>query len=184
MPIERRLPVAEFMKIIIRHEQPKDIAAIRQVVEQAFGQAAEANLVDALRRNGKALISLVAEDEGRIVGHILFSPIRIETGDGELAGIGLAPLAVLPDKQNLGIGSLLVERGLIECRRDGHPFVIVLGHPHYYPRFGFVPASRFNVKSEYDVRDEVFMIAELQEDSLREIAGTAKYATEFNDELP
>jgi putative acetyltransferase len=167
--------------IVIRHEQPEDIAVIHQINEQAFGQPAEANLVDALRRNGKAVLSLVADDDGRVIGHILFSPVLIDTGKRQVPGIGLAPLAVSPERQNEGIGSLLVEHGLKQCREAGHPFVIVLGHPNYYPRFGFVPASRYNVKSEYDVRDEVFMIQELQQGSLLGIAGTAKYQSEFNE---
>ncbi|MDQ3010587.1 MAG: N-acetyltransferase, partial [Acidobacteriota bacterium] len=149
--------------MVIRYETPEDIAVIHQIIEQAFGRPAEANLVDALRRNGKAILSLVAEDNGRVVGHILFSPGVIDAAERPLPGIGLAPLAVLPERQNEGIGSLLVERGLKLCRETRHPFVIVLGHPEYYPRFGFVPASRFGVKSEYDVRDEVFMAMELQE---------------------
>jgi putative acetyltransferase len=167
--------------VIIRSEKPVDIAVVHQVVEQAFEQPAEANLVDALRRNGKARLSLVAEDNGRVIGHILFSPVTIETAEGLLEGIGLAPLAVSPERQNEGIGSALVEEGLRQCREAKYPFVVVLGHPNYYPRFGFVPASRFNVKSEYDVRDEVFMIQELQQSSLLGIAGTAKYQNEFNE---
>ncbi len=167
--------------IVIRHEQPEDIAVIHQIVAQAFGRAAEANLVDALRRNGKGILSLVADDNGRVIGHILFSPVVIEDGERLVSGIGLAPLAVSPERQNEGIGSLLVEQGLREGREAGHPFVVVLGHPNYYPRFGFVPASRYNVKSEYDVRDEVFMIQELQQGSLLGIAGTAKYQNEFNE---
>ena len=167
--------------IVIRHEQPEDIAVIHQINEQAFGQPAEANLVDALRRNGNAILSLVADDNGRVIGHILFSPVVIDTGENLFSGIGLAPLAVSPERQNEGIGSLLVEQGLRECREAGHPFVVVLGHPNYYPRFGFVPTSRYNVKSEYDVRDEVFMIQELQQGSLLGVAGTAKYQPEFNE---
>lgn len=167
--------------IVIRPEQPEDITVIHHVVHQAFGQPAEANLVDALRRNGKAKISLVAEDNGRVIGHILFSPVTIETANGLIEGIGLAPLAVSPERQNEGIGSRLSEEGLTRCREGGYPFVIVLGHPDYYPRFGFVPASRFGVKSEYDVRDEVFMAMELQEGSLADSAGVAKYQPEFNE---
>jgi len=167
--------------IVIRHEQPEDIAVIHQIVAQAFGRPAEANLVDALRRNGKAILSLVADDNGRVVGHILFSSVVIDTGEKLFSGIGLAPLAVSPERQNEGIGSLLVEQGLRECREAGHPFVVVLGHSHYYPRFRFVPASRYNITSEYDVRDEVFMVQELQEGSLLGIAGTAKYQNEFNE---
>lgn len=166
---------------IIRFEEPRDIAAIRKVVEEAFGQPAEADLVDALRRNGKAALSLVAEVNDRVVGHILFSPVTVETGDGELVGIGLAPLAVLPEFQNRGVGSALVEHGLERCREAGHRFAIVLGHPDYYPRFGFVPASRFGIKSKYDTPDEHFMAMELREGALQNQAGMARYQPEFDE---
>lgn len=166
--------------ITIRPEQPEDITAIHHVVKQAFERAAEAELVDLLRRNGKAVLSLVAEDSGRIVGHILFSPVVIETEHGLIDGVGLAPLAVDPERQNEEIGSNLVRQGLLECRRMGHPYAIVLGHPEYYPRFGFVPASRFGIKSTYDVRDEAFMAIELTTDTLRNAAGIANYQPEFD----
>jgi len=165
----------------IRTETTEDMVAIRNVNERAFGRPAEADLVDALRRNGKVTLSLVAEDDGRIVGHILFSPVTIEAGDDHLAGVGLAPMAVLPELQNRGIGSLLVKRGLDHCREARHQFAVVLGHPEYYPRFGFVPASRFGVKCEYDVADEVFMAIELQEGALENCAGVVKYQVEFNE---
>jgi len=164
----------------VRPERPEDVSAIRIVNEQAFGRAGEADLVDALRRNGKAMLSLVAEYEGRIVGHILFSPATVRSGETELTGAGLAPLAVIPDRQNQGIGSVLVEEGLRRLREEGQMFVIVLGHPNYYPRFGFDPASRFNIKSEYNVADEVFMAMELQEGALQDRAGIALYQPEFN----
>jgi len=165
----------------VRPEKPEDVPAIRVVNEQAFGRAAEADLVDALRRNGKAILSLVAEDNGRIVGHILFSPVTIQSNETELTGAGLAPLAVVPDRQNQGIGSMLVEEGLRRLREAGHRFVVVLGHPNYYPRFGFFPASRFNIKSEYDVADEVFMAMELQAGALQDQSGIARYQPEFNE---
>lgn len=167
--------------VIIRDEKDEDIPAIRVVNEQAFGRPAEANLVDALRRNGKATLSLVAEEEGQIVGHILFSPVTIESGRTEFYGVGLAPLAVLPEFQNRGIGSALVKHGLDRCREAGHSFAIVLGHPRYYPRFGFVPASRFGIKSEYDTPDEHFMAMELREGALHNQAGMARYQPEFNE---
>ena len=167
--------------MIIRPEKPEDIPAIRIVNELAFGGAAEADLVDALRRNGKATISLVAEDDDRLVGHILFSPVTIETSERELVGVGLAPMSVIPERQNQRIGSLLVEDGLRRCREEGYRFVVVLGHPNYYPRFGFVPAGRFGIKSEYDVADEVFMVMELQEGALSGCAGVVKYQPEFNE---
>ena len=165
----------------VRPEKPEDIPAIRIVNRRAFGGAAEADLVDALRRNGKTVISLVAEDDGLIVGHIFFSPVAIHSKGAGLTGVGLAPLAVMPERQNQGIGSTLVEHGLRRCREEGHPYVVVLGHPNYYPRFGFVPASRFGIKSVYDVADEVFMVMELREGALSGCAGVAKYQPEFNE---
>jgi putative acetyltransferase len=167
--------------MIIRLEKPEDVPGIRIVNERAFGSSSEADIVDALRRNGKATISLVAEDEGRVVGHILFSPVTVETGERELAGLGLAPVAVLPEFQNRGVGSSLVEQGIERCREVGHSFVVVLGHPHYYPRFGFTPASRFGIKCEYDVADENFMAMELREGALQNQAGMARYQPEFNE---
>jgi len=165
----------------IRLENPEDIPAIRIVNERAFGRPAEADLVDALRRNGKASISLVAVDDGSIVGHIFFSLVTIQSKWTELMGIGLAPLAVIPERQNQRIGSMLVEQGLGRCREEGHKYVVVLGHPDYYPRFGFVPAGRFGIKSEYDVADEVFMVMELREGALKGCAGVVKYQPEFNE---
>jgi len=167
--------------MIVRPEKPEDIPEIRIVIEQAFGRPAEADLVDALRQNGKASISLVAEADGRIVGHIFFSPVTIQSKGTGLMGAGLAPLAIIPNRQNQRIGSMLVEHGLRRCREEGHKYVVVLGHPGYYPRFGFVPASRFGIKSEYDVADEVFMVMELREGALRGCAGVVKYQPEFNE---
>ncbi|MBO0858340.1 MAG: N-acetyltransferase [Chloracidobacterium sp.] len=164
----------------VRPEKPEDILAIRVVNERAFGRSAEADLVDGLRRNGKAILSLVGEDEGRVAGHILFSPALLLNGF-ELIGVGLAPLAVIPERQNQGIGTMLVKEGLMRLREEGRPFVVVLGHPHYYPRFGFVPASEFNIKSEYDVADEMFMAMELQEGALRDRTGIVRYQPEFNE---
>jgi putative acetyltransferase len=169
------------MMITIRKEQSEDTAAIHDVVEQAFEQTDEANLVDRLRENGKATISLVATDDERIVGHILFSPVTIESESETTGAIGLAPLAVLPELQNQGIGSRLTKAGLEECKRLGYGAVVVLGHAEYYPRFGFVPASRYRIKSEYDVRDEVFMILELREGALSDCSGVVKYQSEFNE---
>ena len=161
----------------IRPEQSADIAAIRLVIEQAFGQPAEANLVDNLRANGKAIVSLVAVENDQIVGHVLFSEATIDA----VTIIGLAPLAVLPSHQKQGIGTLLTNAGIEACRNTGYTAMIVLGHPEYYPRFGFMPASRFGIKSEYDVPDEVFMAMELQTGALSGCAGVAKYQPEFSE---
>jgi putative acetyltransferase len=164
----------------IRPEKPEDFPEIRRVVSEAFGQAAEADLVDALRRNGNVFLSLVAEREGAVIGHILFSAVNFETTEPQAAGQGLAPLAVSPEAQNQGVGSALVKEGLDCCRRAGVAYVVVLGHPSYYPRFGFQPASRFGIRSEYDSADEAFMLIELQSRALQGCAGIVKYQAEFD----
>ena len=164
---------------LIRTETGDDRAAIRRVNELGFGRKSEADLVDALREVARPHISLVAVVEDEIVGHIFFSPVTIESGDDSFTAIGLAPMSVLPAHQNHGVGSRLVRRGLRECERIGEHIVVVLGHPNYYPRFGFVPASSKGLRSEYDVPDEVFMVMELREGALKGRAGLVKYRPEF-----
>jgi putative acetyltransferase len=166
---------------MIRAETTDDYAAVREVNEQAFARAGEADLVDALRKSERPFISLVAEIEGRIVGHIFFSEVSIESNDSSFTALGLAPMAVLPEFQNQGIGSQLVRTGLEECLQRRHDIVVVLGHPEYYPRFGFIPARRKGLSCEYDVPDEVFMVAELREGALAERTGVVKYGPEFSD---
>jgi putative acetyltransferase len=165
----------------IRPEQSEDVAAIRLVVTAAFGQAAEADLVEKLRAHGKAVVSLVAEVDGQIVGHILFSEVTVETNPRNRKLIGLAPLAVLPAFQRRGVGGKLTHAGLAACCAAGFDAALVLGHPEYYPRFGFVPASRFGITSEYKVRDELFMALELRADALTACSGLAEYQPEFNE---
>ncbi len=167
--------------MLIRAEQLADIAAIHQVVEVAFGQPAEADLVDRLRANHKAVLSLVAEDNGVIVGHILFSEVSVEVNPQAIKLIGLAPVGVAIAHQRSGIGSLLSRAGLEACRALGYDAAVVLGHPEYYPRFGFVPASRHGIKSEYDVRDEVFMAMEFEPGALAQCSGVIRYQAEFNE---
>ena len=167
--------------VTVRHEGPGDLAIIRSVDARAFGQPAEAELVSALRERGQVTLSLVAVQEGRIVGHILFSPVIIESAKGTCPAIGLGPMAVLPELQRQGIGSLLIKAGLEECRQVGHERVVVLGHAEYYPRFGFIPASQHGVRCEYDVPDEIFMVLELRKGAFQGKAGTVKYQPEFNE---
>jgi putative acetyltransferase len=160
----------------IRFEQPGDIEKIREVNLQAFETETEANLVESLRNADVELISLVAEENGEVIGHILFSPVIL----GDLKIMGLAPMAVLPDRQNKGVGTKLVKAGLQDCEKAGYEAVVVLGHAGYYPRFGFVPSVNFGIKSEYDVPPEVFMVKELREGALKGAAGTVKYHPAFN----
>jgi putative acetyltransferase len=137
--------------------------------------------VDLLRGRGKAVLSLVATEEERVVGHILFSLVTIEEAGRVSEGIALGPMAVLPERQSAGVGSTLVRAGLERCREAARERVVVLGHPAYYPRFGFVPASRFGLRCEYDVPDEVFMAMELKEGAFEGIRGLVKYAPEFTE---
>ena len=158
----------------IRLEQPADVAAVHAINQAAFETSAEADLVDAIRAQAEPIISLVADDAGTTVGHILFSPVAL-AGHAELKIMGLAPMAVAPAQHRRGIGSALVREGLDHCRRLGYGAVVVLGHPGFYPRFGFAPASRFGLTSEYDVPDEVFMAVELTAGALEAKAGTIRY---------
>ncbi len=166
---------------VAREEREGDAESIRCVNELAFEQPLEADLVDRLRERGKLLVSLVAERRGEIAGHIAFSPVRVEPGTRGLRGAGLGPMAVVPDLLNQGIGSLLVREGLARCRELGVDYVVVLGHPHYYPRFGFAPASGFGLSCEWTVPDEAFMAMELRPGALADVRGTARYEPEFND---
>ena len=164
----------------IRQEVPEDFAAVRLVNEQAFGRVEEADLVDALRNNGKFLLSLVAVVDGHITGHVLFTPMKLITETRSYLIVALGPVAVLPEAQRQGIGSRLIESGLALCREMGETAVIVLGHSDYYPRFGFVRASQFGIESSYDVPDEAFMAVELEEGALNGRAGIAYYQPEFD----
>jgi len=160
----------------VRFEQPGDIEKIRLINLEAFETETEANLVDALRNTAVELISLVAEENGEVIGHILFSPAIL----GDLKIMGLAPMAVLPGWQSKGVGTKLINAGLQACEEAGYESVVVLGHAGYYPRFGFVPSVNFGIKSEYDVPPEVFMVKELQEGALNGVTGTVKYHQAFN----
>jgi len=166
--------------LAIREERPGDAAAIHSVNAAAFETAAEASLVRLLRERAAPIVSLVAEDGEVICGHILFSPVTI-AGQGGLVLMGLAPMAVHPSRQRQGIGSALVRAGLDACATIGSDGVVVLGHADYYPRFGFRPASRFGLKSEYDVPDEVFMAMELKPGALAGKGGTVRYHPAFGD---
>ncbi len=125
------------------------------------------------------MLSLVAEGNGIVVGHILFSPVSLSDRPG-LNMMGLAPMAVTPERQRQGIGSVLVRHGLDRCRELGVGAVVVLGHPGFYPRFGFVPAAQFGIDCEYKVSREAFLVVELQPGYLRDISGTVRYHAAFS----
>jgi len=162
----------------IRTAHSKDAAGIRAVNVSAFGTTAEADLVDTLCERAAPIISLVADDEGAIVGHILFTPVTLDT-DRELKVMGLAPMAVATGRQRQGIGAALVQAGLDECWQLGAAAVAVLGHAEYYPRFGFAPASNFGLMSQYDVPDDVFMIVEGRRGALAGKHGLLRYHPAF-----
>ena len=171
-------------RLTIRGECSGDISAVRIVNRLAFGQTAEANLVDLLRKRHKLLLSLVASFESRIVGHIAFSPVRILPESQSGSGAGLGPMAVIPEYQRMGIGSALVTEGLRRCRQLGLNYVVVLGHASYYPRFGLSPAARYGLTCIWPVPEGAFMALELNTGSLCGKKGTAAYEPEFSDVTP
>jgi putative acetyltransferase len=178
----------------IRAERHEDIPHIRAVNLAAFDTDLEANLVDALRAQASPFVSLVAEDKDKdkdkdkdedederaIVAHVLFTPVTLDGAD-ELRLMGLAPMAVVPAKQRQGVGTALVREGLERCRRIDAHAIVVLGHAEYYPRFGFVPASQFGLRSEYDVPDELFMVVELEKGVLNGKSGIVRYHPAFRE---
>ena len=179
--------------IAIRPEQPDDIAAVHALNETAFGQPVEATIVDSIRGACRDAVSLVAVEDSRVVGHIFFSPVFATGEKDNVHGNGLAPMAVLPERQRHGqstglgdvlIGSLLARAGIEAIRERKCPFVIVLGHPDYYPRFGFVPASQHGLSSQWEgVPDEAFMVLVLDEEAMAGVSGTARYRDEFDQAM-
>ncbi|MFH0980482.1 MAG: N-acetyltransferase, partial [Planctomycetota bacterium] len=165
--------------MLIRPETPRDNVAVRHVNECAFGRPNEAVLVDRIRRTPYAAVSLVAETEGRVVGHILFTNVTITSATGPSPAVALGPMAVLPKDQRKGVGSALVRAGLDACRRAGYALVFVLGHPDFYPRFGFVPAPPKGLTCLWPVPENVFMVGELTLDALRGRHGLVRYAPAF-----
>ena len=170
-------PTKPAAESLVRHEQPGDREKVRIVNQAAFGRVDEADLIESLRVEGAVLLSLVAQVDGEIVGHILFSRMTVETETGPVAAVSLAPMAVLPDYQGRQIGSQLVRRGLTELGRRGERIVIVLGHEHYYPRFGFSTDKARHLASPFP--PEAFMALELLEGALAGIHGTVRYPAAF-----
>uniref|UniRef100_A0A831TH77 N-acetyltransferase n=1 Tax=Thermorudis peleae TaxID=1382356 RepID=A0A831TH77_9BACT len=165
----------------IRAERPVERAAIRTVHLEAFYPSPnEAYLVELLRRAGRMTFSLVAVHEGLVVGHVAFLPVTIHPTPAErIQGLALGPIGVLPAYQRKGTGSRLVCEGLEACRASGYGFVVLLGDPRYYRRFGFVPASTYRLGNDYGAGD-AFMALELQPGILREVEGLVRYPREFD----
>ena len=166
------------MKNDLRSEQPGDEAQIHAIHRRAF-QGQEAQLVDLLRERGKNIVSIVAQKDGLLIGHVLFTEAIAEPMN-QFRGVGLAPVAVLPEFQNQGIGSSLVRAGLEACVQKGYDYVVVLGHTDYYPRFGFRKASAFGLGNTYDV-DEPFMALAFRPGVLGNFSGIIKYQPEFSE---
>ena len=166
--------------LILRPESGLDREAVARVNEAAFGRLTEARLVDALRETNAVALSLVAELDGRVVGHALFTSVRLGDTDPGRSGGALGPIAVLPDHQGRGIGGALVRRGLSEIQLAGYPACVLLGHSTYYPRFGFRPASAFGLRCKWPVPDAVFMAIELRDGALADYSGLVEYHPAFD----
>jgi len=169
-------------KIEIRQEAQSDFKEVDRIIQSAFRQNNEANLVKLLRSSEAFIpeLSLVSILNGIVIGHILFTRIKIIKPDkNEIESLALAPLSVSPENQNKGIGRQLIWSGLDRARELQYKSVIVLGHEHYYPKFGFVPARKWNIQSPYSVSTNRFMALELESDALKYTEGQVKYAKEF-----
>ncbi len=172
----------EGLSVTIRPEEKDDIPEIRSVLINAFEQEDEAELVDRIRHSKYFIprLSLVAEYEGSILGHILFSSIWITNDSSRFSSLALAPVSVHPDYQQQGIGGKLIMRGLFEATNLGHASVILLGHADYYPRFGFEPSATWDISPPFEVPDENFMALELVPEGLRNKSGTVVYPDVWN----
>ncbi|OGP90622.1 MAG: GNAT family N-acetyltransferase [Deltaproteobacteria bacterium RBG_19FT_COMBO_43_11] len=168
--------------LIIKPERKDDYAQITKINDASFEQPNEGRLVANLRKNKIFIpqLSLVAQMDDDIVGHILFFPIKVVDEGREHKSIALAPVSVHPSYQKKGIGSALIKEGLARCKKEGFQSVIFLGHPDYYPRFGFKPASLWKISAPFDVPDEAFMAIELKENALKNVRGVIQYPEEFN----
>ena len=168
------------MDILIRKEAKKDYDGIFEVNKLAFGQKEESKLIDKIRNGNNFIpdLSLVAEKNGKIIGHILFSKIEI-SGSSKFNSLALAPMAVVPEFQKKGIGTKLIEEGIRKAKELNFETIIVLGHKDYYPRFGFQKASKWNIKCPFEVPDEAFMAMEISDNALKNKSGTVIYPPEF-----
>ena len=173
--VGRTARYAAVVLIEVRGERAEDIAAIRDVNRRAFGSAVEARIVDALRSSGALSLSLVAVLDELVVGHIAYSPAIV----AGVTGAALGPMAVLPEHQRQGIGTRLVQAGNRQLEERGCPFIVLVGYPHFYPRFGFAPARARGIESEWEVPDDSFLLMVLDEATMRGVRGPARYRLEF-----
>ncbi|MGB5892676.1 MAG: N-acetyltransferase [Ignavibacteriaceae bacterium] len=170
--------------IKIREERAEDHEAVREINDSAFGQPDEGRIVDKIRESCEETISLVAVEGEKVVGHIFFSPALINHNGKTIKGMGLAPMAVHPDYQNKGIGSLLVKDGIKRVKETSQSFIIVLGYEKYYPRFGFEMASNYGINPQWDgVPAEAFMVMILDKEKMAGVSGVAKYSKEFDEAM-
>ena len=167
--------------MLIREELAQDIESIYELNKEAFETEAEAKLVNKLREDKALILSLVALDKEKVVGHIAFSLVTIENRYIKVEALGLAPMAVSPVYQRQGIGSKLIEKGLALLLAKGYTRVVVLGHPEYYLRFGFEPAKNQGIRWEHDCPEEAFMVKELSAGAFDNVSGVVKFRPEFNE---
>ncbi len=166
--------------IRLQEESDTCLSEIRTINEAAFGDSLAADLIDALRSNKKVDLSLVAEVNNELVGHIMFSPVIVEGAMSSKRRTALAPVAVIPEQQRTGVGTALINEGLKKCKTMGIDYVILLGHKTYYPRFGFKPMKNHGLSSSYGDGEHV-MIRELTEGVVNTLSGKICYQPEFEE---
>ncbi len=168
----------------IRLENKNDFNAIRLVNDKAFGQPQEGNVIHKLRGSDPQVLSFVAEINSQVVGHIFYSTAKIVCDNKEIVGLGLAPMAVLPEYQKQGIGKMLIKESISAITKKNIPFIIVLGHADYYPKCGFEKASKHAISCQWNgIPDEAFMIMILDKEKMSGIHGVAKYRAEWNEAM-
>ncbi len=170
--------------ITIRVENKDDLITIKEINNKAFGQPEEGNIIDKIRASGSQILSLVAEIDQKIVGHIFYSEAEIEHDNERIIGMGLAPMAVLPEYQKQGVGKKLINESISILKKKPIAFIIVLGHEDYYPKFGFDKASKYGISCQWDgVPDEAFMIMILDKEKMENVHGVARYRDEWNEAM-